>query len=407
MKTRKKQILFVDDEPNILKALQRMLRPMRHEWDMAFAENGEKALELLARRSFDVIVSDMRMPGMDGVRLLEEVKNRYPGIVRIILSGHSDQEMILKSVRPAHQYLSKPCSSERLISTVNRSCSLRDFLSQNGLKQVISKIESLPSLPSVYTEIMTELRSPEASMQQVGKIVEKDMSMCAKILQLVNSSFFGLPRHVSSLSQAVVLLGLDTIRSLVLTVDVFSKFDPATMSTLHIERIYEHSTQTAAIAQAIAKHENADKETLSNTFTTGLLHDIGKIVFAVNFPEKYGRVFELLQEEELSATEAESRIMGATHAEVGAYLLGLWGLPDVIIEGVAFHHTPGRCQHKAFGPLIAVHVANILEKNLHASQEKNRQGFDTAYMTKAGLHEKIPAWEKVSELIIEGARNNE
>ncbi len=404
---RKKQILFVDDEPNILKGLQRMLRTMRHEWDMAFVESGSKALELLSRGSFDVIVSDMRMPNMDGVTLLGEVKNRYPTIVRIILSGHSDQEMILKSVRPAHQYLSKPCSSEMLISTVSRSCSLRDFLGQNGLKQVISRIDSLPSLPAIYTEIMAELRSPEASVQRVGKIIEKDLSMCAKILQLVNSSFFGLPRHISDISQAVILLGLDIIRSLVLTIDVFSKFDPATVSTLHIEKIYEHSIKTGTIAQAIATYEHADKETLNNSFTTGLLHDIGKIIFAVNFPETYAKVFELIQHKDISFMEAEFEIMGATHAEVGAYLLGLWGLPDVIVEGVAFHHTPVKCQHKSFGPLIAVHAANIFENNSHPSREERQQAFDIAHMMQSGLYEKIPAWKKASELIAQEPYTNE
>lgn len=390
----KKKILFVDDEPNILKGLQRMLRTMRNEWDMAFAGGGAQALEILSQGTFDVIVSDMRMPEMDGVQLLTTVKKHYPMIVRIILSGHSDQKMILKSISSAHQFLSKPCDSEVLISTVSRSCTLRDFLGQNNLKQIISRIESLPSLPSLYTDIMEELRSPDASIERVAKIIEKDLSMSAKILQLVNSSFFGMPRHIADIPQAVILLGLDTIRSLVLTIDIFSKLDASIMTKFNIKNIYEHSIKTGSIAQRIAIYENADRETVDNAFMTGLLHDLGKIVLAVNFPDTYAKVFKLSQENKISFIDAEFQIMGATHAQVGAYLLGLWGLPDIIVEGVAFHHTPEKCRNKAFSPLMAVHVANIFENNAHSSGKKINQAFNTGYMIQSNFYEKIPDWEK-------------
>jgi putative nucleotidyltransferase with HDIG domain len=397
----KRRILFVDDEQKILQGLRRMLRNMRHEWEMQFAESGQAALEILDREPFDVVVSDMRMPGMDGSELLSHVKQRYPMILRIVLSGHSDHEMILKSVCTAHQFLSKPCDSEMLKSTVSRLCTLRDFLGLESLKKVVSGIDSLPSLPCLYMEIMEELQSSDVSIEKVGKIIEKDLSMTAKILQLVNSSFFGMPRHISEPSQAVILLGLDTVRSLVLAIGLFSQFDQATLSSMHVQNIYEHSMKTGSISRIIAKMENMGKELVDNAFMAGLLHDLGKLVCAANFPEVYREVFKLSGHGEMAFHEVEMEKLGATHAQVGGYLLGLWGLPETIVEGVAFHHNPRNCPAQGFVPLTAVYTANILEHHTDVNAEKEDpwHNFDAEYFGILGLEERIPLWRKASEEI--------
>ena len=401
----KRRILFVDDEPRILQGLRRMMRSMRHEWDMRFVESGAEALDFLAAEDFDVVVSDMRMPGMNGLELLELVQKRYPMMVRIILSGHSDPEMILKSVRSAHQYLSKPCASDMLISTVKRSCSLRDILEQDTLKQIVSKTDDLPGLPSLYTELTAELQSTEGSVQRVGQIIEQDVCMTAKILQLVNSSFFGLPHHVSKPSKAAVLLGMDTIRSLVLSIGVFSQIQPSDLSGAALEDLYDHSMRTGAIAYRIARNENMDEKMIDNAFMSGLLHDLGKLILAVNLPETYPKLFASFDPVELSLNELELDKLGATHAEVGAYLLGLWGLPDSVVEGVAFHHNPGACPTAELSPLTAVHAANILARHAHTEDgEGLKQKFDTVYMAPFDLEASLPEWlEIVSEIDQEAA----
>jgi putative nucleotidyltransferase with HDIG domain len=399
----------VDDEPRILKGLQRMLRKMRHEWIMAFAESGNEALAMLAKYKFDVIVSDMRMPGMDGSQLLSNVQEKYPLIVRIVLSGHSDHKMILKSVRPAHQYLSKPCDPELLHATIGRACALRDILTHESLKRIVSQTEFIPSLPSIYTQVVEELRSPDGSIKKVGEIIAKDLAMTAKILQLVNSAFFGTPSHVSNPGQAVQLLGLDTVKALVLSIGVFSKFDGTTPSTRIIENIYRHSIKTGTLARKIATKENGDREMVDNTFMAGMLHDLGKLVLIANFPEKYQKIFELSRHENLPFHQAELEIIGATHAEVGAYLLGLWGLPDSIVEGVAFHHNPGNCPNSFFTPLTAVYAANILENHCHgaAGEGDVLENFNADYVKKFDLHEKISAWKNISQQIELEACTNE
>ncbi len=281
-----KKILFVDDETNLLAGLQRMLRRMRNEWQMAFAPGAHEALEILKSDSFDVIVTDMRMPGMDGCQLLNEVKERYPEIVRIILSGHSDKEAILKSIGPVHQYLSKPCDAEVLKATITRACAMRHLLENDSLIKIISRIESLPSLPTLYTEVIEAVNSPDGSLARVGEIISKDVGMSAKILQLVNSSFFGLPTHVSTPARGVDLLGLETVKALVLGVKIFSQFSRSDSPGYSIANLWNHSIATSYIALKIAKRLKLKQSDIDDSFLTGLLHDIGKLILLDRLPAK-------------------------------------------------------------------------------------------------------------------------
>ena len=390
----KQHILFVDDEPNILKGLQRSLRPLRKCWDMSFVESGRAALEKLEEKAFDVIISDMRMPEMDGAQLLQQVQKSYPMMVRIILSGHSDQELIMKSVKSAHQYLSKPCEKETLINAVNRACSLKALMNKKSLQLVISGIDTMPILPSLYSRIMAELRSNSASTAGVGDIISQDVGMTAKVLQLVNSSFFGVPRHVASPAEAVVLLGIDVVKTLILSIEVFSEYRQRTLSLIPVSRVYEHCVKTGVIAKKIAEMEKKDKETSENAMISGLLHDLGRLLLAENFPEDYQEVMDLVKQEQCGIHEAELEILGVTHAEIGGYLLSLWGLPDNIIEGVTFHHTPSACIAEGFDLCGIVHVANLIEyhERVQPGVWENLVGLDQKYIEKQGLTGRIFLW---------------
>ncbi|RLB26100.1 MAG: two-component system response regulator [Deltaproteobacteria bacterium] len=399
---RKKKILFVDDEPNVLNGLRRMLRGMRKEWDMHFAEGGEQALNLLSTTRFDVIISDMRMPGMDGAELLSIVMQKYPEVVRIVLSGHSDKEMILRSVRPAQQYLSKPCDAQTLKSTIDRACALRNILVDESLKKVISSLDSLPSLPELYQEILHELQSEDPSIQKVGDIISKDVGMTAKILQLVNSAFFGLPRHISNPQQAVTLLGLETVKALVLSVQVFSQFDDAEIPHSFLDALWHHSMGTGKIVREIVRAEKVEKDLADDTFMAAVLHDVGKLILAASFPEQYKQLIKKCSEAKLPLRHAERERFGTTHAEVGAYLMGLWGLPDTIVEALAFHHRLAECPVERFAPLIAVHVASALEHESHVREEADYSNeIDLQHLAKLGMDGRLEGWRKLVENILQ------
>jgi len=387
-----KRILFVDDEPMLLTGLKRSLRPMRSEWEMVFAAGSEEALAAIDRQTFDIIVTDMRMPGMDGARLLEEVQKRSPQTLRMVLSGQSDRETILRSVNPAHQFISKPCEGEELKSRLIRAFALKGLLQNPGLRELVSKLDCLPSLPHVYLQLNEELRCSEPSLQRIDELIGADMAMTAKILKLVNSAFFCLPCEISLASHAVKLLGLDTLRNLVLTAHVFEQFQSPLLTADDMQQISDHSLAVSNSARKIALLENADQHTQDESFTAGLLHDAGKLILASTLGEQYGKVLEHSAKADIGLYAAECELLGCSHAEVGAYLFGLWGLPSTIVEAVAWHHDPAGSLSVTFSPLAAVHVASAYHDEKLSSRLRDRTSTDTAFLAGIGCAEREQAW---------------
>jgi HD-like signal output (HDOD) protein len=392
------KVLFVDDEPNVLEGLRRMLRPLRHEWLMDFASGGPEALGLLAQSKFDVIVTDMRMPGMDGADLLGQVRGRYPHMVRIILTGQCSREAVFRAVKVAHRQLNKPCETDVLKATVMRACALSDLLKNPTLVTLASRLESLPSLPAMYAEVIQELEAPEPNLQKVGKIISRDVGMTAKILQMVHSAFFGPRFHVANATHAVVCLGSETTKMLVLAANIFSKFDPAALQPFSIDAVWSHSQAVGKLAGAIARAEQAEQKVIEHSCMAGMLHDAGKLVLAGYLPELYKKSLALAHTNQVTVAEAEREILGASHADIGAYLLGLWGLPDLIVEAVAWHHRPRECPAPALSPLTAVHVANAL---LHEGEEEAGKppaaAVDGEYLNQLGLAHRLGTWRELRD----------
>ncbi|MDR4498588.1 MAG: response regulator [Candidatus Scalindua sp.] len=421
-----RKILFVDDEMNVLQGLKRMLRKMRYEWDTEFATSGEEALNFMSQSPFDVVVSDMRMPRMDGVELLDTVMEQYPETVRIILSGHTDREMIMKTVKCTHQFLVKPCDADTVKYTIERACKLQDLLRDERLKKIVTGIKDLPSLPSLYGMIVNEMKSPDASIKKVGEIISQDVSMSAKVLQIVNSAYFGLPRKLTDPQQAAVYLGIETLKALVLSIHVFSSFTKESeMLGLSLTEMWNHSLAVGRLAKEIVRAENTEGKVVEETLISGILHDIGKLVL-LKEPGRYKKVKEFIDMTGGSFVEAEYAVLKTSHAELGAYLLGVWGLPDNIVETIAFHHEPSKLVENIFiklnndsnkgkeeknsggsiikfqsfnnsplefASLTAVHVANALLMQKGCTPETTVFPYiDMLYMKTLNLKDKLPKW---------------
>lgn len=344
-----RKVLFVDDMPEVLRMLQRTLDPIKDEWDMSFVESAPDALAELERGAYDVLATDMIMPGMDGFQLLKEAKARYPEMVRIAFSGQQGHSLGLRSSGLAHQFLEKPVDAHVLRSIMMRACGLRALLADDNVRKIVTSLKSLPSLPALYKELMDEIHSGDASLKKIARIISKDMAMVTKILQLVNSAFFGLRTTVSNPEQAVALLGSETIRSLVLSMQAFSQFDGAALPGFSLEALWQHGLKTSGYAKAIARLEQFPQPVMDDAFTAGLLHDVGMLVLASNLSADYKRVLAIQQDRGISDWQAEQEVFGVTHAEVGAYLLGIWGVGEAIVEAVAYHHRPSACGETVFG----------------------------------------------------------
>jgi len=387
-----KKILFVDDEPEILSSLKNLLRRQRRQWEMSFAVGGEEALKLLEKECFDVVVSDMRMPQVDGVAVLKEVQKSHPEAVRIVLSGYADQAMSVKASQVAHQFLNKPCEAGILRNTLQRACDLQDLISDEAIRRIVGKIGRLPALPRIYGELTQALSQENTNARKVASILKQDMAVCAKLLQMVNSSFFRLARKVTSIEQAVTYLGIETIRSLTLAAKVF---DPTALApkskTISFETLQEHALHMATISKRIAppgKEEDA--------FTAGMLQDLGLLILAVSLPREIDDALNRSRSEQIPLHQIEFDLFGTSHAEVGAYLLGLWGLPYPVIEAVAHHHQPDRVPQQEFDLLAVIHTAQLLSQETSADCQLcslcGPLSEDMSYWQALDLDQHLDAW---------------
>ena len=389
------RILFVDDEQKELDGLQQLLRPYRHQWEMAFALGGEAALAMLACASFDAIVSDMQMPGMDGSALLERVRKQYPQVVRIVLSGYTELEAAFRAVQVAHQFLLKPCDADTLRVAIERACSLQSILSSETLAATAGALGELPSAPRVYTALTRALADPDSSLEDIARIVEKDVAISAKVLQLVNSAFFGLTRNITSLHHAVTYLGVSILQSLVISAEAFRIFNPSeAIEGFSIDEFQNHAGLTARITGVFTMA----KYMADPAMVAGLLHDVGKLVLASRLPGRFREALLAARSRQQPLYKVEEEIFGVSHAEVGAYLLGLWGLPTFVTEAVAHHHAPTRVPHHSFDTLAAVYVANLLaHQALVSPDEPSFDPVNQELIQSLGMAERYPAWQQASQ----------
>ena len=388
-----RRVLFVDDEPMVLDALCRALRDMRFEWEMKFVDSGSSALQELDREHYDAVVTDMRMPVMDGAQLLEQVKNRHEDVVRIVLSGRSGNDTLLRSIIPTHQFLSKPCDASELKIRLSLAFSMRDALANGMLKAIIARLRSIPSLPTLYDELTSALTSPSTSLAQLERIVKKDAGMAAKILQLANSAFVGARSEVSSLRQAVSMLGTETIRVLAMSVHIFSHFERNSSVKAYLPSLWKHSVEVASLARQIASVESQPNAVREQSFTAGLLHDLGRAILLSELPADYLPILRKAAAESADLLTLETTSFGCTHAQVGAYLMSIWGLPATLVHAVAFHHRPSEAAQSQFSPLTAVHCADFIAANEEPAVRDG--GLDSEYMERQNLNERFVVWQSL------------
>jgi HD-like signal output (HDOD) protein/CheY-like chemotaxis protein len=366
----KPHVVFVDDEPRILDGLRRMLRRESARWDMSFAAGAAEALSVMENRRCNVVVSDFRMPGMDGGELLSRVQSLYPATARVILSGQTGEKDVLRVIALAHQFLTKPAARDELVQTVERLIAAQAASGGDSARRDVSMVSSLPSAPGLVIELIAALDSEEASAESIGAIIEQDPAAAAKVLHLVNSSASMVGHVVTDVVQAIALLGTRTVRGLVLMHDVVRSLDPdEVLPREWIQRLTDHSVHTSHLARQLAGAAPWRNE----AFTAGLLHEVGQLVLASSRREDYHRVLQIKTQAEgtpdrdggepVTLDAVERAMLDTSHSEAGANLLALWGLPTTVVDSAAGHAATAR--RAVDGPASAVALAHrVVEAEL-------------------------------------------
>ena len=393
-----RRILFVDDDDLILRSIERVLK--RHaqdsRWELHFVTDGDAALEQLTRQAFDVVLVDAHMPRMSGTTLLRRVRELYPGMVRILLSGNTSLDVLRTSLPLAHQFIAKPCDGQLLKTTLDNACGIRSVLSRPELRVLAGASNELPSAPRTYVEITNALSNPHASSRTVAEIVERDIAISARVVQLVSSGFYGLPRQVSSIGGAVAFLGVEVIKAIVLSVEVSKMFPISTaIPEFSIDALQKRSLAAAQLAKRLLGHESGG----DNLLIAGMLQAVGQLIYAARAPQRFAIALSTSTRGKSPLYEAELELFGSTHAEVGAYLLGLWGLPSKIVQAVA-HHLEPLAGARTFDAGAALYVGNLLSVNpeLPALEEVPARtiALDLSYLRSLGVAHQLEDWRRIA-----------
>lgn len=334
------RVLFVDDESNVLSALRRTMRARKDAFDVEFAESGALALEAMGKRRCDIIVADWRMPGMNGIELLERAQTDFPHAIRVILTGQPVRKKEGTSLTVAHQLLTKPCPSERLLQVLDSLSYSLSHLKDDRLKGALSRTDILQAHPGVLNMIREELNREESSVSKLTHLIEQDGILAARLLSFANSAYLSLEKRVMKVEQAVSLLGLSNARALLLSGIPNKTLDEGEALGVSLSELWKHCRRTYRLASKLAENaqEGLDKD---NAVLAAMLHDVGKRVLLNQFPDEYDLVLGHVRANGVRIWQAEKEVFGATHAEVGAYTLGLWGMPPDVVRIVAHHHGRG------------------------------------------------------------------
>ena len=403
--THRIRVLFVEGNEPLRAALPALLQERSTRWDATAVSTAAEALQALASRPHDAIVANVKLPDGNGVELLNKTGQQFPNVARVLRCGPEDKVLLRGFTGLPPVRVTNERKAAELETALACALLVNGWTQDESLKKLLPRMQKLPTMPDLYTQVMTKLTSPHASLDDVGKLIARDPALTARMLQMVNSPAMGLSSPVAGAVEAVLHLGVERVRAMILIANASLQFDAGQCKGFSQESLWQHSIATATLAHAITLEETQDASLAGQAFSAGILHDVGKLLFAANLTEEYGRTLSTATQQKLTAWEAERLAFGASHAELGACLLGTWGLPLAVLRAIAWHHTPGQSDDGAFSLLTAVHAANALA---HAGQDKSTDLADSLrvdrnYLKRLGLTEHWLRWRTIAEQVRQAA----
>ncbi len=356
-------ILLFSDFPAEGELIEQTIRGMSHH-SVRSVSDEENAFASLGSDAPEIVFAHLQQGALASTYFLNEVWNRSPQTTRFLVGDSStDADTLVRCALGPHQYITAPLDAAKIETAFKRAEALKRFVRDDKIRLLMSRMRTLPSRPTLSIEVMRELRSSKASASAVGELVARDIAISTKLLQVANSAFYSAQQQVTDPAEAVLLLGLESTAALVLSIETFAKLDKLKPLYFSMDRVWKHSQAVADLARKIAQTMGCDPETTAHIYTSGLLHDLGKLALAQNFQEDYERLLRESEEQKAPLHKLEKDFFGVTHAEAGAYLIALWGLPLQIVEAVAYHHVSAAALSPEFSGAAALRLADQLVHN--------------------------------------------
>ncbi len=358
---------------------------MPEGWMVNTVDSVEAAVVAISGRAYDVVVSSAEEPNLDTMKVLVAARDSRPNSVRILATGNLGSGPTVSLSSAAHHHLFTPVDSVVFSEIVDRAERTRDNLARVRVK-LLTKGRNLPSFPQVYMQITEELQAGTGDIGRIADIVRRDPGLIARVLQLVNSPFYGLRNTVPDIGHAVGLLGIQNLLALVLATEVFSAYE-ADAAGLSVNRLWAHSAVVATWSKRITEKTGASQELANAAFVAGMLHDCGRLLLASSYPNQHAELLARVREGEGELIESERALLGASHDEAGALLLENWGLPHELVEAVAYHHRPSESMSRAFNALTAVHIAEHIHSVVDGGGVETDVPLDWQYLNEVGVTE--------------------
>lgn len=394
-----KKVVIIKGDATRSDRVRSLLGDGADKWSPVFVDNVDEALQVLKQGGADVsaMVAEPEQWTSKNSILLDELKVKHPSVAPLSFSvvpqRPAQKEKVAQTTAKANplETVASATDPGHLRVMLDRTHALHKLLTNEDVRELVSAVDQLPSLPTTHLALMQAAARPNSTVQEITDIIQSDPAMSVKVLQLVNSSLFGQSSRVSSVSQAVSILGVGLLKGLTASAHVFSALDASSTKVLSVERSQLYAMRVARIAQAMA----STKQRQDEAFTAGLLHNIGEIVLAVKRPDEFFDVIQRCAETNEWRISVERELLGVTHPEVGAQLLTNWGIPFPIVEVAAFHHEPRRVAGGDVEVLAVVHTADALAGILTCGDPEDM--LDVQFLERAGLVQNLPRWRQLVE----------
>ncbi|MGE4442229.1 MAG: HDOD domain-containing protein [Desulfomicrobium sp.] len=400
----KAKILFIDDQENILQSLKLSLRNMRSEWDMSFAQSGQEGLSMFKQIWPDVVVTDMRMPNMDGGVVLKDIQKLKPDVGKIILSGYSDKETVFKNIQHANEYLSKPCKTSSLVEAINNTLKSNMMIENETIKYMVAEIETIPSSPEAHKKLINLLSKDDTTPEEIGTAISQDIALSTILMRVANCAFFNFPTQAQNITHAVKMMGQQTLLNITKASHLFENIGSLENPRFSINMLWEHSLRVAQFAKTIAIDAGLSESLHNDCFMAAMFHDIGKFILASRMEREFSEIITIVEEEQCPVNIAEQRVLGTTHADIGAYLLARWGFSYSQISIIRAHHDENVVTAATPTPQMILFIANCMDHELVRLRNRfNRNSFDFIMNSNIMIKSQIDSWRNLCSNEIHGA----